>query len=315
MGLKNDAIQGKSKVQSKEIPMNGLTNYITEWHWNDIITTWYVWVDDMYQIVVASLTDPLRSRGSAPQMSDSEIITVSLIIETFFQGHEEVGYTFVTQYLTDMFPDLVDLDRFNVRRRHLIAVMEQIRRLLRDRKLDKSNPFRIADSAPITLMTYTRGKRSQSAVGSEYFGVVTSKKAKFFGLRLHATVTDEQLIDDWMVAPASVHDKSVLDTLLSDSRNIVVFGDKAYNDQELEDRLWSKRGIQLLPLRRKNQLQQWAEPIRKAIGKVRHRVETVFSTLTTTFNIQRPRGRSLQGHIVRITTCILAHTLSFFMES
>lgn len=292
--------------------MNGLTNYITEWNWNDIITTWYVWVDDMYQVIVETLAEPLRSRGPEPQMTDSEVITVSLIIETFFQGHEEVGYAFVRQYLTDMFPDLLNLDRFNVRRRRLIAVMEQIRRLLRDLKLDRTNPFRIADSTPITLMTYTRGKRSQSAIGSDYFGVITSKKAKFFGLRLHATVTDEQLIDEWMVAPASVHDKTALDTLLLDSRDLVVLGDKAYNDQELEDRLWDKRGIQLLPIRRKNQ-QQWTESVRKAIGKVRHRVESVFSTLTTTFNIQRPRGHSLQGHVVRIATCILAHTLSFFM--
>jgi len=293
--------------------MNGRTNYITEWNWSDIITTWYVLVDDMYQVIIKNLSEPLRSRGPVPRMSDSEVITVSLIIETFFQGHEEVGYAFVVQYLSEMFPDLLNLDHFNVRRRQLIAMMEQIRRLLRDQKLDSTNPFRIADSAPITLMTYTRGKRSQSAIGSDYFGVITSKKAKFFGLRLHATVTDEQLIDEWMVAPASVHDKTALDTLLLESRDLVIFGDKAYNDQELEDRLWNKRSIQLLPLRRRNQQDQWDEPIRKAIGKIRHRVETVFSTLTTTFNIQRPRGRSLQGHIVRITTCILAHTLSFFM--
>ena len=293
--------------------MNGLTNYITECNWSDIITTWYVLVDDMYQVIIKNLSEPLRSRGPVPRMSDSEVITVSLIIETFFQGHEEVGYAFVVQYLSEMFPDLLNLDHFNVRRRQLIAMMEQIRRLLRDQKLDSTNPFRIADSAPITLMTYTRGKRSQSAIGSDYFGVITSKKAKFFGLRLHATVTDEQLIDEWMVAPASVHDKTALDTLLLESRDLVIFGDKAYNDQELEDRLWNKRRIQLLPLRRRNQQDQWDEPIRKAIGKIRHRVETVFSTLTTTFNIQRPRGRSLQGHVVRITTCILAHTLSFFM--
>jgi len=52
-----------------------------------------------------------------------------------------------------------------------------------------------------------------------------------------------------------------------------------------------------------------------AYGENLHRVETVFSILTTTFNIQRPRGRSLQGHVVRITTCIFAHTLSFFMAT
>jgi hypothetical protein len=32
-----------------------------------------------------------------------------LILETFFQGHEEVGYAFVTQYMHDLFPRLVDL--------------------------------------------------------------------------------------------------------------------------------------------------------------------------------------------------------------
>ena len=200
--------------------MNGQTNYITEWNWSNIITTWYVLVDDMYQVIIKNLSEPLRSRGPVPRMSDSEVITVSLIIETFFQGHEEVGYAFVVQYLSEMFPDLLNLDHFNVRRRQLIAMMEQIRRLLRDQKLDSTNPFRIADSAPITLMTYTRGKRSQSAIGSDYFGVITSKKAKFFGLRLHATVTDEQLIDEWMVAPASVHDKTALDTLLLESRDL-----------------------------------------------------------------------------------------------
>lgn len=293
--------------------MNGLTNYITEWNWNDIITTWYVLIDDAYQSVVRQSKHKIRSRGPAPLMSDSEVVTISLIIETFFQGHEEVGYAFVSQYLCEMFPYILDLDRFNVRRRALVAVMEAIRRNLRDQKMDTDDPIRLVDSAPITLMTYTRGKRSQSAIGSEYFGVITSKKAKFFGLRLHATVTLGQMIDDWMLAPASVHDVKALDTLVLDARNLVLIGDKAYNDEELEARLWHKRGIQLLPLRRKNQEKQWAKPIRKIMGKIRHHVETVFSTLSTTFNIQRPRGRSLQGHVVRITSCILAHTLSFFM--
>jgi hypothetical protein len=316
MGLKNESVQGKSEYLTQGLlPMNGLTNYITEWNWTDIITTWYVLIDDEYQSVTEQSRHKIRSRGPAPLMSDSEVITVGLIIETFFQGHEEVGYAFVSQYLTDLFPYVLDLDRFNVRRRSLIAPMEAIRRNLRDQKLDSEDPVRLVDSAPVTLMTYTRGKRSQSAIGSEYFGVVTSKKAKFFGLRLHATVTVNQMIDNWMLAPASVHDVKALDTLVLDARDLVLIGDKAYNDEELEARLWHKRRIQLLPLRRQNQKKQWSEPIRKIMGRIRHHVETVFSTLTTTFNIQRPRGRSLQGHVVRITSCVLAHTLSFFMVS
>jgi hypothetical protein len=164
-----------------------------------------------------------------------------------------VGYAFVAQYHGDLFPNLIDLDRSNARRRELIAVIEAIRRDLRDQKLDTTDPLRLVDSAPVTLMTYSRGARCRSVVGSQYFGVVTSKKSKVFGLRLHITATAEQLIDEWLLAPASTHDAKVLDALVQDCRDLVITGDKAYHDAELETRLWHKRRILLLPLRRRNQ--------------------------------------------------------------
>ncbi len=194
--------------------MNGRTNYITEQTWTDTITTWYVHINDAYNRLISKRGKRLRTRGPEPDFSDSEVITVSLIIETFFQGHEEVGYSFVSQFLLEMFPDLIDLDRFNVRRRELIAVIETVRRDFRDQKIDSENPVRLVDSAPVTLMTYTRGKRCRSVVGSQFFGVVTSKKAKFFGLRLHLTTTDDQLIDEWLLAPAANHDGKVLEELV-----------------------------------------------------------------------------------------------------
>lgn len=293
--------------------MNGLTNYITERPWVDIVTTWFVLVDDAYRRFIAKRGKPLRAHGSAPRFADSEVITVSLIIETFFQGHEEVGYAFVTQYMHDLFPYLIDLDRFNVRRRELMAVLEALRRDFRDQKLDVHDRVRLTDSAPITLMTYSRGARCVSVVGHEYFGVVTSKKSKVFGLRLHVTTTVNQLIDEWLLAPASFGDGKVLETLVENQSDLVLIGDKGYTDADLEARLWQTRRIQLLPLRRKNEKRQWADEIRQILGRVRHHVETVFSVASTAFNLERPRGRSLAGHVVRVATIILAHTLSFFM--
>lgn len=293
--------------------MNGLTNYITEQPWTDIVLTWYVLVDEAYQRLLAKRGAPLRLSGPEPVFTDSEVITVSLIIETFFQGHEDVGYAFVQQYMRELFPYLLDLDRFNQRRRALIAVIEALRRDLRDQKLDRTDSVRLVDSAPVALMTYTRGARSVSVVGHDYFGVVTSKKGKVFGLRLHTTVTTGQLIDDWLLAPASFRDDKVLPALVSDRSELVLIGDKGYVGARLEDHLWRKHRIQLLPLRRENQKQQWPAEIRRILGRIRHQVETVFSTLTTVFNLERPRGRSLAGHVVRVATIILAHTLSFFM--
>jgi len=293
--------------------MNGLTDYITECPWTDIITTWYVLVDDAYRRLISIQSRPLRASGPEPKFSDSEVIVVSLILETFFQGHEEVGYTFVSQYLRDLFPNLIDLDRFNARRRQMIAVIEAIRRDLRDQQLNQADRVRLVDSAPVTLMTYTRGARCRSVVGSQYFGVVTSKKGKLFGLRLHITATADQLIDEWLLAPASIPDPQALNGLVENCWDLMLIGDKIYNDAGQEDHLWRQRRILLLPLRKDNQKHQWPEEVRRVLGHVRHRVETVFSTLTTAFNVARPRGRSLAGHVVRIATCILAHTLSFFM--
>jgi hypothetical protein len=294
--------------------MNGLTNYITDRSWEDTITTWYVLVDDAYQRICARRGQPLRASGPPPTFADSEVITVALIIETFFQGREELGYAFVRQYLRALFPRLLNLDRFNARRRDLVGLIEAIRCDLRDQILDRSDPIRLVDSAPVTLMTYTRGDICQSVIGKAYFGVVTSKKGKFFGWRLHTTVTGDQVIDDWLVAAASIPDPRVLAALVEQRHDLTLIGDKIYNDVGLEERLWRKKRILLLPLRKDNQKAQWPEGVQRTLGWLRHRVETVFSTLTTVFNVQRPRGRSLAGHLVRIATCILAHTLSFFMR-
>jgi hypothetical protein len=218
--------------------MNGLTNYITDQPWEDTITRWYVLVDDAYARLLARRRRPLRASGPPPTFADSEVITVALIIETFFQGHEEVGYAFVRQYLSTLFPHLLDLDRFNARRRDLVGLIEAIRCDLRDQLLDHSDPIRLVDSAPVTLMTYTRGESCQSVIGKAYFGVVTSKKSKFFGWRVHTTVTGDQLIDDWMVAPASVPDPQALEALVEQRRDLTLIGDKIYNDVGLEERLW-----------------------------------------------------------------------------
>jgi len=294
--------------------MNGLTNYITDRAWEDTITHWYVLVDDSYLRILARRGRPLRASGPAPTFSDSEVITVALIIETFFQGHEEVGYAFVRQYLRALFPLALDLDRFNARRRDLLGLIEAIRCELRDLLLDHSDPIRLVDSAPVTVMTYTRGNSCHSLSGKAYFGVVSSKKAKFFGWRLHTSVSGDQLIDDWMLAPASIPDPQALEALVEQRRELTLIGDKIYNDVGLEERLWRKKRILLLPLRKDNQKLQWPLEVQSRLGWLRHRVETVFSALTTVFNVQRPRGRSLAGHLVRIATCILAHTLSFFMQ-
>lgn len=109
--------------------MTGLTDYITKANWVDILTIWYVLIDDAYQQLNLSLGWRLRHPGPERTFGDSEVITVALLIETFFHVHEASGLTFIDQYHRDLFPGLIDASQFN-RRRALIGVMELIRRQL-----------------------------------------------------------------------------------------------------------------------------------------------------------------------------------------
>src|SRR5690606_35402863 len=113
---------------TKEYSMIGLTDYITEYRWEDIFTIWYVLLDEAYQHLVTSLGQRLRQRGPEPAFADSEVITVALVIETFFGGDEELGLAFLRQYHRELFPQLLDKGQFNRRRRELTGVMEVIRR-------------------------------------------------------------------------------------------------------------------------------------------------------------------------------------------
>ena len=179
--------------------------------------------------------------------------------------------------------------------------------------------MRLVDSAPVTICTYTRGSRCQSIPldwRDEWFGVCTSKKSKFFGARCHVLITLDQMIDTWLLAPGSYDDRKPMVALLENQQQLSVIGDKGYVSADLADRLWDEGNHLLLSLKRHNQKEQWPDKVQKILGYLRHRVETTFSVLTTVFSFERPKSRSLSGLIVRTTTKILAHTLSFFlMES
>lgn len=290
--------------------MRDLTHYITTTSWDDIALIIYVSVDDTYQSLVARL-GPVRHRGPTPAVSDSEIMTWVLLCELFFEGDEHRFCHFLAQYMRHLFPRQLHRSQFNRRRRALTAMLELIRRLWRDQLLSQDEDLRLIDSAPVPVCTYARSNRCRTVQGAEYCGQITAKKAKFFGFRLHATVTPDQLIDEWCLAPASVHDIRVAAELLADEAHLAVIGDAAYTSAEFEAALWQDAKLLLWPLRRSNQHQQWPPQVRQWLIRVRMRIETTFSQLTVAFGLGLTGARSLIGIVNRVASKILAHTFCF----
>lgn len=303
--------------------MKGLTDYITASPWEAILTVTFVLIDDECQALGEQCLPQRKYAPSGePHFHDSEVITLALFGEMVFAGDEAKMLHFIRQYHLELFPHLVDNSRFNRRRQALAELMEAIRCRLRDRwraqhPLEPEEvPLRLVDSAPIPICTYTRGRRCQSIPidwRDEWFGVCASKKSKFFGPRCHMTVMLDQMVDTWLLAPGSYEDRKPLIALLEERQGLGLISDKGYVSAELEERLWETGEHLLLCLKRQNQKEQWPHGIQRILGRLRHGIETAFSVLTTVFAFAAPRSRSLSGLIARITTKILAHTLSFFL--
>lgn len=291
--------------------MTGLTDYITEQKWEDIFTTWYLMIDDAYQHLIHCLGRRLRRRGGEPRFSDSEVITVGLIIETFFHGHEDLGLAFVRQYHLAMFPKLLEKSQFNRRRRHLTGVMELIRRQLTAPLLDPSDDVRLMDSAPIPACTYARHNTCQTAVGPEYRSIVSSKRTKLFGHRFYATTTLNQVVDRWMLAPASYKEGKMTPAFFEEQSHLWVLADNGFHSPNDMAWLQKTRHITLTAAKRKDALNPHPAWFRRLLRRLRRRIETAFGVMTVVFNLETPGARSLSGLLCRITTTVLAYNLSF----
>lgn len=293
--------------------MHGLTDYITECAWEDIFTVWFVLVDDSFQALYGQAR--VRFSGPAPRLSDSEVITLSLICDTYFHGHEELGLAFVRQHYLALFPQLLSNSRFNRRRRALSALIEGIRRALSERWMDPEDDLRLIDSAPIPACTYGRSSACATVQGHEYCGYMPSRKAKFFGWHLDLTTTWDQVIDQWMLAPAGPHDSKMGEVLLSEAENLWVLGDTAFRSPQVEQRLQTRRGIRLLAPPQRTVTRPWPLELEQLARRMRRRIESALGVLATVFKIEVPGSRSLSGLVVRVATRILAYTLSFFASA
>jgi len=189
----------------------------------------------------------LRRLGPRPACSDSELIAICLIGEC-------LGWDVETELLShmqahrDKFPILPEQSRFNRRRRNLMRIINEMRRMM----LARMELFRdeqcVVDSLPIPVAQFHLAPQSRGdwRVHGANYGKVSSKKMMIFGYKLHMLITLGGLILDFELAPASLGDLAIGRELLQEHGNRIVIGDKAYVSAPVADELWQHNRIRLL---------------------------------------------------------------------
>lgn len=271
----------------------------------------FVIVDDICQ----QLTHFLKRPGPNPKCSDSELMAMALISEC-------KGWDMETDLLSnwqshrDLFPYIPSQSRFNRRRRNLMFIINQIRRILLS-ELDLTQDDQcVIDSLPIPVVQFHLVPASTGdwrAHGAN-FGKVSSKKQTIFGYKLHLLVSMGGLILDFVLAPASVTDLEAGMDILSEHTHKQVIGDKAYISAAKAAELWSSNRLRMMTLPRKNQKKQLPKPVRRMINAVRQIIETVNGQLGEQFHIETNHAHTFWGLCARLYTKLTAHTLCIYIN-
>lgn len=249
------------------------------------------------------------------KLSDSEIITISIVGEVLTIDSEKAWFYFVKKNFQDLFPNTCDRTRFNKTKRNLYKVILEIQKYFSSLPMFKDDDTRIIDSMPIPICKLGRACFNKLFKDISTYSYCASKKETYFGLKLHALVTANGLITDFLLTSANIDDRDAVFELLQNNTSIKELRDKGYIGNELKVSLAKEKNVLLLSLKRKNSKTPLDKRLRNALSKARRRVETSFSQLAEQFNINRVLAKTKWGLMLRTALKLIAHNLSFLLNT
>ena len=280
----------------------------------DLFTIIFVLVDDVYNEIITSNIKNRRNISDS-KLSDSEIISISIVGEAITIDSEKAWFFFVKKNFKDLFPNIRDRTRFNRTKRNLFMVIKEIQKYFSNLPMFLNDDIRIIDSMPIPVCKFARSYFNKSFKDISSYGYCASKKETYFGLKLHALITTSGFITDFFLTSANVDDRAAVHELIEEKQLIKIIADKGYVDETLKEQLKKEKDILLISLKRKNSKNQLEKQLRNTLSKTRRRVETSFSQLAEQFNINKVLAKSKWGLMLRITLKILAHNILFIINN
>jgi hypothetical protein len=207
-----------------------------------------------------------KSPGAKPEMSDSEILTLALIMdylpflgETQFMGFIRANYG-------QWFPNLLERSQFNRRLRKLGGMLKMLRKAWVKQLggLDKINL--LIDTKPIPVVGYRRSKKYSDFHDSADYGYCAARKMKYFGYKLVALSTLKGLPIAYGLVPANTDKREAVEDVLEVVRGCDMYRDKGFIGQDWQEEITDSTGNRIWTIQRANQHQQASSSFRQNIS-------------------------------------------------
>lgn len=247
------------------------------------------------------------------KVSDSEVITTSLVSALYFGGHLDNARGFMK--MTKLSPKMLDKSRF-CRRLHqleplLCSLFFQLGQYLKDISGARSY---IIDSFPVAVCDNIRIANCKLLKGKQWRGKQCSMRRYFYGVKVQVLTTETGIPVEFGFVPGSESDVQALKKLpLSVAPESRIYGDAAYTDYTIEDDIKYGDGIDL-QIQRKSNSKRKDEPWMRFLKQHnRKRIETTFSEIKNLF-LRKIHAVTFKGFLIKILMFIVAFTLNKLTE-
>lgn len=278
-----------------------------------LATALYVTTDDLLRAHPERV--PARPKGTiAPRTSDAEMLTLAVMQALLGYTNESQWLRYAHENLLVMFPNLPLQPGYNKRLRKLAATMSWLISELGRQSSVATDDVWIVDSTPVECARSRETVKRSDLAGWAEYGYCASHSRFFWGLRLHLVCTLHGLPVGWALTGAKADERDVLEAILANTPGLnrpgrqIVIADKAYYGQAFEAGL-DQAGIDLLRKARKGEKPRPGGEFFKPLRQV---IESINATLKGQLDIERHRGKTIQGVCTRIAQRVLALTAAIW---
>ncbi|MEL7522298.1 MAG: IS982 family transposase [Cyanobacteria bacterium J06631_2] len=278
-----------------------------------LIITVYVLVDDWYLAEGTALE--AVSPGAKAEMSNSEIITLALMMDYLPFPGETQFIGFIRANYGQWFPNLLTQSQFNRRLRKLGWMIEVLRRKWVKQLGGENATSFVMDTKPIPVMGYRRSKGHSDFHGSAGYGYCAARKMKYFGYKLVMLSTLKGLPVAYELVSANTDERKSVEGVLEMVRHCDIYGDKGFIGRDWQEDIANSTGNQIWTIHRENQHHQHSAQLKRLISKVRQRIEGVFHEIQNTGrNPERLLNKTVQGLSTHMSAKIASHTLRLLLR-
>ena len=261
---------------------------------------------------------PIRKRGPAPKLSDSEVITMEIVAEFLGIDKEKAIHSYFRRHYPHYFPKMREVSRTTFTRQaaNLWKVKENFwQHLLAEELLlsgELEEPLMVIDSFPMAICKRSRSYRCKVMRELSERGRDTNL-GKFLGMRAHVVICWPGIVLRASVCGADVHDVHLAEELLEGMGRGWVLADRNYWSPLVREQLSElEEGPMLMArFKLKNETEKekglvWP----RWLSAKRQKIESVFSQLVSRFNMKVVRARDTWHFCSRFMRKVLSHTMA-----